>query len=155
MRRALDASGIEPSRVVIAGGRDFDPEELDFIKANGVLLVSAAEIARDLHAAARKIADRLAGEKVHVSFDIDVLDPAFAPGTEIPSAGGLTSRQAIELLRGATERSRLIGLDVVEVSPPFDTSDITTFAALKMIFEVWGMVKIAREAGLSQVHGKR
>src|SRR5689334_16142535 len=115
MRRALEASGIEPSRVVIAGGRDFDPEELVFIEANGVLLVSAAEIARDLPAAARKIAERLAGEKVHVSFDIDVLDPAFAPGTEIPSAGGLTSRQAIELLRGATARSRLIGLDVVEV----------------------------------------
>jgi agmatinase len=141
--------------VVIAGGRDFDPEELEFIKGNGVLLVSAAEIARDLNAAARKIADRLEGEKVHVSFDIDVLDPAFAPGTEIPSAGGLTSRQAIELLRGATARSRLVGLDVVEVSPPFDASDITTFAALKMIFEVWGLVKSAREAGLSEVHGKR
>ena len=158
MRRALEASGIEPSRVVIAGGRDFDPEELDFIKANGVLLVSAAEIARDLTAAARKIADRLAGEKVHISFDIDVLDPAFAPGTEIPSAGGLTSRQAIELLRGASERSRLIGLDVVEVSPPLDTSDITIFAALKMIFEVWGMAKITREAGLShgvEIHRKR
>ena len=155
MRRALEASGIEPSRVVIAGGRDFDPEELEFIKGNGVLLVSAAEIARDLNAAARKIADRLEGEKVHVSFDIDVLDPAFAPGTEIPSAGGLTSRQAIELLRGATARSRLVGFDVVEVSPPFDASDITTFAALKMIFEVWGLVKSAREAGLSEVHGKR
>jgi len=155
LRRALEASGIEPSRVVIAGGRDYDPEELEFIKGNGVLLVSAAEIARDLHAAARKIADRLAGEKVHVSFDIDVLDPAFAPGTEIPSAGGLTSRQALELLRAATGRAQLVGLDLVEVSPPFDASDITTFAALKMIFEVWGMVKSAREAELSQVHGKR
>src|SRR5439155_655186 len=85
---------------LLAGVRDYDPEELEFIKRNGVLLVSAAEISRDLHAAARKIADRLAGSKVHVSFDIDVLDPAFAPGTEIPSSGGLTSRQAIELLRG-------------------------------------------------------
>ncbi|HEY6116998.1 MAG TPA: arginase family protein [Candidatus Dormibacteraeota bacterium] len=149
MRRALEASGIEPSRVVIAGGRDYDPEELDFIAANGILLVSAAEIARNLAGAARKIADRLAGQKLHVSFDIDVLDPAFAPGTEIPSAGGLTSRQAIELLRAATERSRLVGLDVVEVSPPFDASDITTFAALKMIFEVWGMVKGAQAARLS------
>jgi agmatinase len=150
MRRALEASGIEPSRVVIAGGRDYDPEEIDFIAAGGMLLVSAAEIARDLAGAARKIADRLAGQNLHVSFDIDVLDPAFAPGTEIPSAGGLTSRQAIELLRGATGRSRLVGLDVVEVSPPFDVSDITTFAALKMIFEVWGMVHSAPAAGLSK-----
>ena len=155
LRRALDASGIEPSRVVIAGGRDYDPEELEFIAANGMLLVSSAEIDRDLPAAARKISERLAGHKVHVSFDIDVLDPAFAPGTEIPSAGGLSSRQALELLRAATDRSRLVGLDVVEVSPPSDNGDITTFAALKVIFEVWGMVKSAREASLFQVPGKR
>ena len=155
LRRSLEASGIEPSRVVIAGGRDYDPEELDFIAKNGVLLVSAVEIARDLRAAARKIAERLAGQKVHVSFDIDTLDPAFAPGTEIPSAGGLSSRQALDLLRGATERSRLVGFDVVEVSPPFDNGDITTLAALKMIFEVWGMVKSALEAGAYEMRGKR
>src|SRR5437667_9365461 len=155
LRRALDASGIEPSRVVIAGGRDYDPEELEFIAANGMLLVSSAEIDRDLPAAARKISERLAGHKVHVSFDIDVLDPAFAPGTEIPSAGGLSSRQALEPRRAAPPRSRLVGLDVVEVSPPSHNGDITTFAALKVIFEVWGMVKSAREASLFQVPGKR
>ena len=155
LRRALDASGIEPSRVVIAGGRDYDPEELEFIAANRMLLVSSAQIARDLPAAARKIAEKLAGQKVHVSFDIDVLDPAFAPGTEIPSSGGLSSRQALELLRGATERAQIVGLDVVEVSPPFDNGDITTFAALKLIFEVWGMVKSSRAAHLPELRGKR
>jgi agmatinase len=141
LRRALEASGIEPSRVVVAGGRDFDPEELDFIRANRMLLVPTVEIARDLEGSARKIAERLEGAKVHVSFDIDVLDPAFAPGTEIPSAGGLSSRQALELLRKATIDSTLVGLDVVEVSPPFDSSDITTLAALKLIFEVWGLAR--------------
>lgn len=155
LRRALETSGIEPSRVVIAGGRDYDPEELEFIAANEVLLVSAAELARDLQGSAAKIADRLAGAEVHISFDIDALDPAFAPGTEIPSAGGLSTRQALELLRASTVRSRLVGLDVVEVSPPFDDSDITTLAALKLIFEVWGMVKSRREAAVSEVSGKR
>ena len=155
LRRALEASGIEPSRVVIAGGRDYDPEEIEFIANNGVLLISAGEIARDLAGSARKIADRLGGQKVHVSFDIDALDPAFAPGTEIPSAGGLSSRQALELLHGATERSQLVGFDVVEVSPPYDSGDITTLAALKMIFEVWGMVKSKREAGVYEIRGKR
>jgi agmatinase len=155
LRRALEASGIEPSRVVIAGGRDYDPEELEYIAKNGILLVSSAEIARDLPAAARKISERLAGQKVHVSFDIDVLDPAFAPGTEIPSGGGLSTRQALELLRGATAQARLVGFDVVEVSPPYDNGDITTLAALKIIFEVWGMVKASREAHLSELRGKR
>ena len=140
LRRALEASGIEPSRVVIAGGRDFDPEELEFIRANDVLLVPTVDIARDPAGSAGRIAERLKEAKVHVSFDIDVLDPAFAPGTEIPSAGGLSTRQAIDLLRAALAASTLVGFDVVEVSPPFDDSDITVLAALKVIFEVWGMV---------------
>jgi agmatinase len=139
LRRALDVSGLEPSRVILAGGRDYDPEELEFIAANGMLLVSAQDLARDSIRSAAKIAARLAGQKVHISFDIDALDPGFAPGTEIPSSGGLSTRQALDLLRVATERSTLVGLDVVEVSPPFDNGDITTFAALKLIFEVWGM----------------
>ena len=157
MRRALDVSGLDPQRVIIAGGRDYDPEELEFIAAHGILLVSAQELARDLARSAEKIADRLAGRKVHVSFDIDVLDPAFAPGTEIPSAGGLSTRQALDLLRMATDGATLVGFDIVEVSPPFDSGDITTFAALKMIFEVWGMSWNARPAAqpLSKEHGKR
>jgi len=155
LRRALEASGIEPDRVVIAGGRDYDPEELDFIAANGVLLVPTVDLADDLPRAAARIADRLAGQKVHISFDIDVLDPAFAPGTEIPSAGGLTTRQALSLLKTATRGAELVGLDIVEVSPPADNEDITTFAALKLIFEVWGMVKAAREAEITEIRGKR
>lgn len=139
MRRALEVAKIDPSRLVIAGGRDYDPEELQFINDNDVLLVPVSEIARDVPRAASKIADRLSGSKVHVSFDIDALDPAFAPGTEIPSAGGLSTRQAIDLLRGSLRQSNLVGFEVVEVSPPIDPTDITVFAALKLIFEAWGM----------------
>lgn len=155
LRRALEASGIEPSRVVVAGGRDFDPEELDFIAANGVLLVTTVELARDLPGATRKIAERLAGHKVHISFDIDVLDPAFAPGTEIPSAGGLSTRQALALLSSGTEGAELIGLDVVEVSPPVDNEDITTLAALKVIFETWGRVMATRPQRQAERHAGR
>jgi len=158
LRRALDVSGLDPSRVVIAAGRDYDPEELDFIAAHGILLVSAHELAREPARSAGKIAERLAGLEVHISFDIDALDPAFAPGTEIPSAGGLSTRQALDLLAIATERATLVGLDIVEVSPPFDSGDITTFAALKLIFEVWGMAWSRRGAPGSHAvegHGKR
>jgi agmatinase len=139
MRRALEVSNIDPARVVIAGGRDYDPEEVEFIKATGILLVSARELAADPAAAAQAIGDRLAGKKVHVSFDIDALDPAFAPGTEIPSAGGMSTRQALDLLGAVLARTSPVGFDLVEVSPPFDNGDITSFAALKLIFEFWGM----------------
>jgi agmatinase len=157
LRRALDVSGLDPGRVTIAGGRDYDPEELEFIAAHGVLLVSAHDLAADPARSTAKIADRLAGQEVHISLDIDVLDPAFAPGTEIPSSGGLSTRQALDLLRAATERATPVGLDIVEVSPPFDNGDITTFAALKLIFEVWGMSRHARQTTqhVSEGHGKR
>jgi agmatinase len=146
LRRALEVSGVQPERVVIAAGRDYDPEELEFISAQGILLVSASKLSRDFAGSVRRIAARLAGSKVHVSFDVDALDPAFAPGTEIPSSGGLSTRQALDLLRGATASSTLVGLDVVELAPPFDNSDITAFAALKLIFEVWGLATNARRS---------
>src|SRR6202171_6359955 len=113
LRRALDISGLDPARVVIAAGRDYDPEEIEFIAAHGMLLVSAQELAREPARAAKKISDRLAGRKVHVSFDIDALDPAFAPGTEIPSSGGMSTRQALDLLAAASEKATLVGLDLV------------------------------------------
>ena len=139
LRRALDVSGIAPDRVVIVGGRDYDPEELEFIREHGMTLVGARELMSDPAAALRKVAEKLAGSNVHVSFDIDALDPAFAPGTEIPSAGGLTTRQALELLHAVSEVSTFVGLDLVEMSPPFDNGNITTLAALKLIFEFWGL----------------
>ncbi|HUZ86440.1 MAG TPA: arginase family protein [Candidatus Baltobacterales bacterium] len=157
LRRALDVSGIDPGNVVVAGGRDYDPEELEFISDCGILLVGAPELARDLQGSARKIAERLAGRQVHVSFDIDVLDPAFAPGTEIPSPGGLSTRQALDLLAAATAGSEVVGFDLVEVSPPFDQGEITTLAALKVIFEVWGARwRAGRSVGPpAEGHGKR
>jgi len=151
LRRALESSRIDPSRVVIAGGRDFDPEELEFIAGRGVLLVTAYDLAHDFAGSTQKVAERIRGTKVHISFDIDALDPAFAPGTEIPSAAGLSTRDALDLLRTASDHSEIVGIDVVEVSPPFDNGDITIFAALKLIFEVWGMALILSGEG----HGNR
>jgi agmatinase len=139
LRRALEIAGIAPDRVVIVGGRDYDPEELDFIRNNGVTLVGARELSAEPEASLERIKAKLAGSEVHVSFDIDALDPAFAPGTEIPSSGGLTTRQALEVLHAAASAGRLVGLDLVELSPPFDNGNISTLAALKVIFEFWGL----------------
>ena len=141
LRRAIDASGIAPERVVIIGGRDYDPEELVYIRDHGMTLVGARELASTPDAALKTVADTLAGKEVHVSFDIDVLDPAFAPGTEIPSPGGLTTRQALELLHVVGNAAKFVGLDMVEVSPPFDNGNISSLAALKVIFEFWGLAR--------------
>lgn len=139
LRRALEVTGIEPSRVILAACRDFDLEELDFIGEAGITMLPIGQVARDPRAAGEALSEALGRGPVHVSFDIDALDPAFAPGTEIASAGGLSTRQALDMLAAVAGRTRLVGLDVVEVSPPLDQTDITSLAALKLVFEFWGM----------------
>ncbi len=139
LRRALTSARLDPGRVLLAGCRDFDPEELDFIGREGLLMLPIGQVAADPAAAGEAIARAVGSRPLHISFDIDVLDPAFAPGTEIASAGGLSTRQALELLRAVAGRCRLVGLDVEEVSPPLDHADITALAALKIVFEFWGM----------------
>jgi agmatinase len=146
MRRALELSGIAPDRVVIVGGRDYDPEELEFIREHGMTLVGARELAAGPASAIKTVQDALAGRKVHVSFDIDALDPAFAPGTEIPSPGGLSTRDALDVLLAVAEVSSLVGLDLVELSPPFDCGSISALAALKLIFEFWGMSHLTKSS---------
>lgn len=85
--------------------------------------------------AALEIAIKRAGDlPVYISFDIDALDPAFAPGTGTPVPGGLASWQGLELMRGLGDLN-LVGMDVVEVSPPFDHAEITAIAAAHIAHE--------------------
>ena len=72
---------------------------------------------------------------VYVSVDIDVLDPAHAPGTGTPEAGGLTSRELLSLVRGL-EPASIVGADVVEVSPAYDQSEITAVAAAHVLYDL-------------------
>jgi agmatinase len=138
LRRALEVADLPPSAAAVAGGRDYDLEELEFMKQHGMLLIGSPELARDPDAAARRVAAWTGGKPVHVSFDIDVLDPAAAPGTEIPSPGGLSTRNALDFLATLAGGAHLVGIDVTEVAPPADHNDITSLAALKIIFEFWG-----------------
>ena len=81
------------------------------------------------------ITDRVDDLPVYLSLDIDVLDPAFAPGTGTPEAGGLTSRELLRVLRGLT-RLNIVGADVVEVAPAYDHGEITSLAAATVIFDM-------------------
>lgn len=77
---------------------------------------------------------RIGTAPVYVSVDIDVLDPAHAPGTGTPEAGGLTSRELMQILRGLGDLN-IVGADVVEVAPPYDWANITATAAAQMVYE--------------------
>jgi agmatinase len=114
----------------------FSPDDLVDDARFGFEIVTAMDV---LDEGRRAIADRIRGRlgdaPVYVSVDIDVLDPAFAPGTGTPEAGGLTSRELLGILRGL-EGINLVGADIVEVAPPFDHAEVTAVAASHVAYEL-------------------
>jgi agmatinase len=146
LRRGLELGEIDPRKVTLLGCRDYDWEEVEYIRKMGVTLINAATAHRWTgNQLADEIGSRIGGDALHISLDIDSLDPSIAPGTGVPSSGGLTSRELLDFLhqlRGV----RLAGLDVDEVAPPLDVGYVTSLAALKFIFEFLGMVKLGTTA---------
>jgi agmatinase len=142
LRRGLELGEIDPRKVTLLGCRDYDWEEVEYIRKMGVTLITAATAHRWTgNQLADEIGSRIGSDALHISLDIDSLDPSIAPGTVVPSAGGLTSRELLDLLR-QLRGVRLAGLDVDEVAPPLDVGHVTSLAALKFIFEYIGMVKL-------------
>jgi agmatinase len=135
LRRTLEF-GIQPEEVCLVGLRSWEEQEIDLIENGGLNVYTAADVAeKGMKRIAESVRSKLSDcDAVHISLDIDCLDPAFAPGTGIPESGGLTSRDVITMIQ-SMQGLPLVGLDVVEVSPPLDPSEATIFAALKMIME--------------------
>ena len=135
MRRGLEA-GIAAQDVCMVGLRSWEDQEIELIEAGGLHVYTAADVGeRGMKAIAAEVREVLARcEAIHISLDIDCLDPAAAPGTGIPDAAGLTSREVLTLIK-SMQGLPLVGLDVVEVAPPLDPSEATVFAALKFIME--------------------
>lgn len=135
MRRALEF-GIEAHDVCMVGLRSWEDQEIDLIENGGIHVYTAASVAER---GIRNVADSVYNilndcDAVHISLDIDCLDPSYAPGTGIPEFGGLTSRDVLMLIKSTQDLS-LVGLDVVEIAPALDPSEATVFAGLKIIME--------------------
>ncbi len=106
----------------------------------GFATVSTMDIARrGVEEAVDRVRERLGDRPVYVSVDIDVLDPAHAPGTGTPEPGGLTTRELQMILRGL-DGLRLVGGDVVEVSPAYDHAELTTIAAANVVYEMLALM---------------
>ena len=137
-RRAVEENLLDPKRVVQIGirGTQYDTEDLDFAKSVGIRVIKIEEFfdrgIQDVMAEAREIV----GEKeTYVSYDIDFIDPAFAPGTGTPEVGGPNSYEALKVVRELTG-IKIVGADMVEVSPPFDPSSNTAFLGVSIMFEL-------------------
>jgi guanidinopropionase len=137
-RRAIEEGLLDPKRVVQIGirGSTYSADERDWPLQQGVRMISIEEFEEMGVDAVIREARRVAGDApTYVSFDIDALDPAFAPGTGTPEFAGLTSREVNRMMHGLRNLD-LVGADVVEVSPPFDPAGGTALAAANIAFEL-------------------
>ncbi|MFE3518469.1 agmatinase [Streptomyces sp. NPDC059166] len=133
-RHGIDAGLIDPGRMVQIGirGHNPRPDSLDYARDKGVRVVTTDEFVETGVAGTHALVQELIGDRpVYVSVDVDVCDPAFAPGTGTPAPGGLSSREVLALLRCVGEL-RPVGFDVMEVSPLYDHAGITSVLATEI-----------------------
>jgi agmatinase len=138
-RRALECSNIDLEHIYFVGIRSFEVQELQFLENRSANIITARNLYEQgiAETAAQICAGLSPCKHVYISLDIDFLDPAAAPGTGTPKPGGFSTRELLEMLR-LFARLPIIGMDVVEVSPPLDQNDITSFAAQRAVTELWG-----------------
>lgn len=161
LRRICELPSVRTEHILLLGVRDFIPDELQFIRERRIEVIYARDLSR---MSPEQVVERI-GEKlgdvsqVYISFDIDVLDPAFAPGTGVPVPGGISSRYLLDLLLHLFEREqeslrdtgrhflRVAGFDVVEIAPPLDVGRITSLAGMGIITQMLGY--LALQLGLA------
>ncbi len=136
-RHAVEEGLVDPKLMVQIGLRGplADGDDLDFVRSKGVKLVTVDDVRN--HGLSHVVGwlPQFHGRPTYISYDVDCLDPAFAPGTGTPVVGGLTTYETQRILR-ALKIERLVGADVVEYSPPYDHADITALACVDAAFEL-------------------
>ncbi|MDH3762020.1 MAG: agmatinase [Gammaproteobacteria bacterium] len=137
-RRAIEEDLVDPARMVQIGLRasGYEADDFDWPRSQGVRVVQAEECwYQSLAPLMAEVREQLGQGPVYLTFDIDGLDPAYAPGTGTPEIGGLTVHQGLEIIRGC-RGLEIIGGDLVEVAPAYDTSGNTALTAANLLFEM-------------------
>lgn len=137
-RQGIEEGCLDPKRVVMIGmrGTSYNNEDFQFGHDHGVRIMPIEECMERGWRSTMDVAREVVGDApTYVSFDIDFIDPAFAPGTGTPEVGGPTSFEAIGCVR-ALRGLNMIGADLVEVAPPFDTGGITAWLGASVMFEM-------------------
>jgi agmatinase len=141
-RRAAEEGVLDTEHSIHVGIRGplYSSSDLDDDAALGYAVISTARIAGEgVPRAIERIRDRVSDRPLYVSVDIDVLDPAHAPGTGTPEPGGLTTRELQELLRGL-DGLEILGADVVEVAPAYDHAELTALAAAQVAYALLALL---------------
>lgn len=150
-RRAVEEGLIAPGQIVQIGIRKhYHKGELEFVRAHGFELVTARELKQmgpGLRAALAARLARLTGRKVYVTFDIDFVDAASAPGVGSPEPYGPNSFEAVEALRAVTAvADGIVGCDLVEISPLHDVGGMTAYLGAQLLFEMVSIIPPTRRA---------
>jgi agmatinase len=148
-RRAVEEGLLDTSRSIQVGmrGSIYDKGDWDDARAMGFELVPTDEVRElGIPSVIDRISGRTEGAKVYVSFDVDFVDPAYAPGTGTPEIGGFTSREAQEFVRGLAGLE-IVGCDVVEVYPAYDHAQITALLAANVAHEVLSLIAFSKKTG--------
>lgn len=147
-RRAYEDGLLDNARVVQIGLRatGYSDADFDWPRQRGWRVVQAEECwHKSLNPLMAEVRAQMSDGPVYLSFDIDGVDPAFAPGTGTAEIGGLTSMQALEIVRGAAGVN-IVGCDLVEVSPPYDPSGTTAVLAANLLYEMLCAIPKAQQA---------
>ena len=137
-RRANEAGVILPEKTIQIGirGSHNGTAVWDYSAETGMRLLFMEDVVEmGIDAVIRQVHELIGDCPVYLTFDIDALDPAFAPGTGTPEIGGFTTREALKLVRGLRGLN-YVGADLVEVSPPFDSSNLTSLAGATLMYEL-------------------
>ena len=148
-RRAVEEGLLDTSRSIQVGMRGplYASGDLGVSRELGFDLVPTDEVRElGIPEVIERIRERVGDAKVYVSFDVDFVDPAFAPGTGTPEIGGFTSREAQEFVRGLAGLD-IVGCDVVEVLPPYDSAQITALLAANVAHEFLSLFALRRKNG--------
>jgi agmatinase len=136
VRRAIEEGLLAEPHILQIGlrGQLYDANDMDYARDHNIMMVTAEEFHEQGLPLIRDKLKSFEGVRTYLSLDIDVVDPAFAPGTGTPQVGGLSSVQILSLVR-ALRGLDFVGSDLVEVSPQFDSADITSLLAANLLFE--------------------
>ena len=148
-RRAVEEGLLDTSRSIQVGmrGSIYDRDDWDDAREMGFDLVPTDEVReRGIPSVIDRIRERTGDAKTYVSFDVDFVDPAYAPGTGTPEIGGFTSRETQEFLRGLAGL-KVVGCDVVEVYPAYDPAQITALLAANVAHEFLSLLAFSRKTG--------
>ncbi len=150
LRRVVEMGGITPADLTQVGLRSFEAGEVQFINENPIHVYHASKVERlGIKEVVTQIIEQYHSyDAVYITLDIDVLDPAFAPGTGTPEGGGLSTRQMMYMIRALVSELPVKALDLVEISPPRDVNDITSWAGLKIIYEIFAALHARQDSNI-------